>query len=106
MVDRREFLKGVAAVVAAYPGIHHLVQEPNDVITASEVLKLQLIAEGRFQEIILKLDNEVRKVMWPDDVQWPGGTEPVLTDGGIDIVNLHTHDGGENWFGAVALDMQ
>lgn len=107
MVDRREFLKGVAAVVASCPGIHHLARDPigGKNITASEILELQLVAEGKFQEIILKMDADVQKIMWPAGVVWPEGHE-ILPSKGIDVFSLWTQDGGENWFGNASLDMQ
>lgn len=36
---------------------------------------------------------------WPPEVQWPGGTPPMLTVGGEDIIVFWTHNGGGVWHG-------
>jgi hypothetical protein len=40
-------------------------------------------------------------ITWPDDVYWPGDTEPTLDTGAwdADIIVLRTTDGGTTWLG-------
>jgi len=105
MVDRREFLKGLSAVVTAYPGVDYFFVHPDEVVEPSEWLKIELRSEAQFQEIMLRLEPHVRKVVWPDSIMWPG-SEEILPSKGTDMFSFRTHDGGETWYGAAALDMQ
>ena len=41
-------------------------------------------------------------VTWPGVVDWPGGTPPVLTTSGVDVLTFWTIDGGARWHGFVA----
>jgi hypothetical protein len=44
-------------------------------------------------------------VTWFAGVNWPGGTAPVLTAAGVDILGFYSHNGGSTWRGfAMALD--
>ena len=42
-------------------------------------------------------------VTWPASVLWAGGTAPVLTASGTDVLAFLTPDGGTTWYGRVLV---
>jgi hypothetical protein len=54
--------------------------------------------------IVLELtDGGSETLTWPASVEWPGGTQPTLTVGGVDLLTFYTRDGGTTWRGALAM---
>lgn len=65
-------------------------------------------ASGTVGAFILELTNGGAYVFsfW-SGITWAGGTVPVLTASGVDILGFYSHDGGTTWRGLVlALDSQ
>ncbi len=61
-------------------------------------------ASGRAYTLRLFITQSGAKtIAWAAAVKWPAGVAPTLTvtAAKVDIVELTTHDGGTNWFGAV-----
>ena len=59
---------------------------------------------GTFCQIVIRVQqNDVASYTfaWPGSVSWPASTAPVITatNDAIDVIYLHTDDGGTNWFG-------
>lgn len=67
---------------------------------------LNPIADGDASTIILELENPgAFLTTFPTSVKWAGGTAPVLTASGVDILAFYTRNGGVIWNGSViALD--
>jgi hypothetical protein len=40
-------------------------------------------------------------ITWPGSVDWPGGTAPVLTSSGTDVLTFFTFNGGTTYYGFV-----
>ena len=40
-------------------------------------------------------------INWPPNVDWVGGTAPVLTSAGVDVLTFFTFDGGISYYGFV-----
>jgi hypothetical protein len=40
-------------------------------------------------------------ITWPASVDWPGGTAPVLTSAGTDVLTFFTFNGGTTYYGFV-----
>ena len=38
-------------------------------------------------------------ITWPANVDWPGGTPPILTSTGTDVLVFYTYDGGTTYYG-------
>jgi hypothetical protein len=54
---------------------------------------------------ILELTNGgAQTVNWPNTVRWPNGTQPQLTESGVDILTFFTRDAGTTWRGAMAME--
>ena len=52
-------------------------------------------------------DGSTYTTTWWSNIKWAGGTPPILTDGGTDILGFYTVDGGSSWVGLVlAKDVQ
>lgn len=59
-----------------------------------------IVAAGNTNSFILELTNGgSAAITWFSGVKWTGGTAPVLTASGVDILGFYTHDGGTNWRG-------
>jgi hypothetical protein len=57
-------------------------------------------ASGSASSFILELTNAgSAAITWFSGVKWTGGTAPVLTASGVDILGFYTHDGGTTWRG-------
>lgn len=57
---------------------------------------------GQVNSFILELTNGgAYTITWWDGVKWAGGTAPVLTTAGVDILGFYSHDGGVTWRGMV-----
>ena len=39
-------------------------------------------------------------ITWPT-IKWAGGTTPVLTSSGTDVIVIYTYDGGTTYYGFV-----
>lgn len=55
-------------------------------ITGATTLTFSNIATGR--TFTLVITNGGSNITWPEDVKWPGGTEPALSSSGVDRVVL------------------
>jgi hypothetical protein len=40
-------------------------------------------------------------ITWPANVDWAGGSAPILTTSGIDVLVFYTYDGGTTFYGFV-----
>lgn len=63
-------------------------------------------ASGKPMNLFLYLRQDAsgsRVVSWPASVKWAGGSAPTLTTSAnkLDIIELHSADGGANWRGRV-----
>jgi hypothetical protein len=57
---------------------------------------------GQVNSFILELTNAGSQVItWWAGVKWAGGTAPVLTVSGVDILGFYSHDGGTTWRGVL-----
>jgi hypothetical protein len=41
-------------------------------------------------------------ITWPLNVDWAGGSAPILTSSGVDVLVFYTFDGGTTYLGFVA----
>jgi hypothetical protein len=57
-------------------------------------------ASGISASFILELTNGGTSVTWWPNVRWAGGTAPVLSTTGRDVLGFYTHDAGANWTGS------
>lgn len=59
-------------------------------------------AAGEVCSFVLELTNGgAAAVTWFANIKWTGGTVPVLTAAGVDIIGFYTRDGGATWRGFV-----
>ena len=57
---------------------------------------------GQTNSFILELTNAGSQVItWWAGMKWAGGTAPVLTASGVDILGFYSHDGGTTWRGVL-----
>jgi hypothetical protein len=40
-------------------------------------------------------------ITWPASIDWAGGTPPILTSSGTDVLVFYTYDGGVTYYGFV-----
>jgi hypothetical protein len=40
-------------------------------------------------------------ITWPNSIEWVGGSSPILTSSGTDILTFFTFDGGTSYYGFV-----
>lgn len=59
------------------------------------------VPTGRGVTVVLHLTNGGVAVQTWTGVKWPGGTGPILTAGGTDVLVFVTHDGGTTWRGNI-----
>jgi len=69
-----------------------------------KAVTITLTPRGDLTVITLILEQDAignRGVIWPPNIKWEGGIEPVLTaaGGSIDKIILITTDGGTTWIG-------
>ena len=66
--------------------------------TVTSVAFTNVPTTGFATPIILKITNGQSQGAWSwgAALHWPGGTQPVFTSTGTDILGLITHDGGSN----------
>jgi hypothetical protein len=50
---------------------------------------------------LLELTNGGANITYWASAKWAGGTKPVLTTAGKDVLGFYTHDGGATWIGLV-----
>lgn len=61
-----------------------------------------VLGSGNANSFILELTNGgSQTITWFSGVKWAGGTAPVLTAAGVDILGFYSHDGGTTWRGMV-----
>ena len=41
-------------------------------------------------------------ITWPASVDWAGGTAPILTSSGVDVLVFYTYDAGVTYYGFVS----
>ena len=59
-----------------------------------------IAASGNSSSFILDLTNGAAyTVTWWSGMKWAGGTAPILTTSGRDVLGFFTHDGGTTWSG-------
>lgn len=57
---------------------------------------------GTAVSFILELTNAgSAPITWFSGVKWAGGTAPILTAAGVDVLGFYSHDGGTTWRGMV-----
>lgn len=62
------------------------------------------IPAGKTAMFTLMLTNGGSKtITWPSGMKWPGGTPPVLSASGTDILTFVTPDGGTTWYGTMSM---
>ena len=55
---------------------------------------------GTAASFILELTNAgSAAITWFSGVKWAGGTAPILTASGVDVLGFYTHNGGTTWRG-------
>lgn len=60
------------------------------------------VPASRAMTVVLHLTNGATGAQtWPASVKWPGGTAPILTAAGVDVLVFNTHDGGTTWRGNI-----
>lgn len=60
------------------------------------------VPASRAITVVLHLTNGGSGVQtWPASVKWPGGTGPILTNPGVDVLVFNTPDGGTTWRGNI-----
>jgi len=53
---------------------------------------------------VIELTNGGSYTMtWPASVDWPQGTQPILTSGGVDVLVFFTFDAGTTWRGILSM---
>jgi hypothetical protein len=40
-------------------------------------------------------------ITWPNSVDWPGGSAPILTSAGVDVLTFFTFNGGTTYYGFI-----
>lgn len=59
-------------------------------------------ATGSTGYFVIELTNgEAFAITWPTSVDWEGGTAPILTAAGVDLLAFYTRDAGVTWHGMV-----
>lgn len=54
--------------------------------------------------VVLRLSSAgAHSITWPTGTQWPGGSAPAFTAGGVDVVAFLTDDGGTTWRASLAM---
>ena len=63
-------------------------------------------ASGTAYGFIIKLTaGGKHTITWPASVDWAASTAPdAPASGETDVLTFYTHDGGTNWYGALAID--
>lgn len=73
-------------------------------ITTSTTFTIAAIPQNKSALFNLVLTNGgSQTVVWPSNVKWSEGIPPALTASGIDVLTFLTPDGGNTWYGTVAL---
>ncbi len=68
--------------------------------TATTFTVSNVVPSGQTNSFILELTNAgSQMITWWPGMKWTGGTTPVLTVNGVDILGFYTHDGGTTWRG-------
>jgi len=71
-------------------------------ITGSTTISLANVPGGMAVFAVVEITNGGSSVSWPGSVKWPGGSAPVLTTSGVDVISLYTRNGGVTWRATVA----
>ena len=72
------------------------------ITTATTLTVSNVLASGNVNSFVLELTNGGSAVItWFSGVKWAGGTAPVLTTSGVDILGFYSHNGGTTWRGVL-----
>ncbi len=55
----------------------------------------------RFELILTKGGSKT--ITWPSSIKWAGGTEPALSETGVDVLTFITPNGGTVWYGSLTV---
>ena len=70
--------------------------------TATTFTVSNMAPTGQTNSFILELTDAGSQVItWWSGMKWAGGTAPVLTTSGVDILGFYSHDGGTTWRGVL-----
>jgi hypothetical protein len=50
---------------------------------------------------LITVNAQAYTITWPVNVDWAGGSSPILTTSGIDVLVFYTYDGGTTFYGFV-----
>jgi hypothetical protein len=50
---------------------------------------------------LLVVNAGAYSITWPASIDWVGGTAPILTSSGTDVLVFYTYDGGTTYYGFV-----
>lgn len=63
---------------------------------------LNFLSSGTSNSFILELVNAgAFTITWFRGIKWAGGTAPLLTASGVDVLGFYSYDGGVTWKGLV-----
>jgi hypothetical protein len=58
-------------------------------------------ASNAFGFTLVTVNAGAYTITWPINVDWAGGTAPILTGAGVDVLVFYTYDGGTTYYGFV-----
>jgi hypothetical protein len=58
-------------------------------------------ASNAFGFTLLTVNAGAYSITWPASVDWVGGTAPILTSSGVDVLAFYTFNGGTTYYGFV-----
>jgi hypothetical protein len=58
-------------------------------------------ASNAFGFTLLTVNAGAYSITWPASVDWVGGTAPILTSSGVDVLVFYTFNGGTTYYGFV-----
>ena len=97
-----------SAVVNALANVN--LSDPNSgsiftkTITTNTTFTIATIPQGkatRFELILTKGGSKT--ITWPSSIKWAGGTEPALSETGVDVLTFITPNGGTVWYGSLTI---
>lgn len=101
-LDRREFLKGLVGAWMAT----HIVPDVYGLSDTDVTLMLpDDTVPGVYRDLMVRIHGNTQTVVWPSNVKWPNSGKPALSKG-EDVVHFETWNGGKEWYGTYALDLQ
>jgi len=67
-------------------------------ITGATTISVSNVPSGTFATgLIMRIVNAASQITWPAAFKFPGGTAPVLTTSGTDMLAMVTDDSGTTW---------